>query len=188
MFALFALLEVPELAVEVVLAVALVAGFLLLEGADEGLELLAGAEGGFLFGLGLLDGADGVLHLAVGPADDFGGLAAGFVEDVLAQGADVLELLLVFAGDAFEGPVGGADLLELLVEGAAVAGDLAEVALDADVFFAGALFRIPDQGFRQAGLAGQFEGEGVAGQAGLQLEEGKKPDCLRRRHPYRGRQ
>ena len=64
-----------------------------------------------------------------------------------------------------------ADLFELLVEGPAVAGDLAEVALDAHEFIAGAGFGVLDDFFGQAHLAGQFEGEGVAGQAHLQFEE-----------------
>ena len=66
---------------------------------------------------------------------------------------DVLQLFLVLVRDAFERLVGMLDLLQLLVQRLAVAGDLAQVALDADVFLAGALFRVLDDGFGQAHLA-----------------------------------
>ena len=62
------------------------------------------------------------------------------------------------------------DLLELLVQRPAVAGDLAEVALDADELLAGARLRVLDDALREAHLARELESEGVAGQADLQLE------------------
>ena len=171
LFLLLPLLEGLKLLFQVFLAVAAVGLFLLAEGADELLEFAAGVLGGLFFGLGLLDGADGVLHLPVGLADDFLRLLPGLVEDVPAELLDVGEFFLVFVRDGLEGLVGGPDLLELLVEGAAAPGDAPEIALDADEFFAGAFLRIPDDVLGQAHLAGEFEGEGVAREADFKLEE-----------------
>ena len=87
---------------------------MLLERAEEALELLARGLGLLLLGLSLLDVADGLLDLLARAPDDLLGFQPGLVEDGLLLLADVLEFFLVTLRDALEGLVGMLDLLELL--------------------------------------------------------------------------
>ena len=119
-----------------------------------------------------LDGANGVLYLFVGSADNFLGLALGIVQDAFFHLADALQFFLVFPGEGFQRFVRVADVLELLVQGPAVAGYLAQVAFNAHEFFSRAGFGILDHRFRQPHLACQFECEGIAREADFQLEQG----------------
>ena len=99
-------------------------------------------------------------------------MAFGIVQDVLFHLADALQFFLVFAGEGFQRLVRVADVLEFLVQGPAVAGNLAQVALNPDEFFTRTGFGILDDGFREPHLAGQFKGKGVAREADFQLEQG----------------
>ena len=64
------------------------------------------------------------------------------------------------------------DLLQALVQLAAVAGNLAEVLLYANEFLSGAGLRVFDDGLGKPHLAGELEGEGIAGKADFQGEHG----------------
>ena len=99
------------------------------------------------------------------------GLLAGFVEHLLFEGLGFFELFLVTVGEAFEGPVSRLHLGDLLVEDAAAAGDLPQVALDVDEVAAGTLLGILDHVGGQTHLPGELEGEGIAGDALLELEK-----------------
>ena len=171
LFPLLALLEGFQLLVQILLPVALVLQLLVGQGAQKLRQLAAGVLGGLFLRLGLLDGADGAFHLLVGPLDNFLGLLLRLVQDFLAELLDVLQLLLVAVRHGFQGLVGRADLRQFLVQDPAVPGDLPQVPLDAHELLAGAELGVLDNRFGQAHLAGELEGEGVAGQAHFQREE-----------------
>ena len=108
--------------------------------------------------------------MLVGAPDDVLRLLFRLVEDVPAELLDVGKFFLVLVGDLLEGLVRRADLLEFLVEGLAVPGDLPEVPFDADELFPGSVLRILYDLFGKAHLPGQFEGEGIARETDFELE------------------
>ncbi len=147
------------------------AGFFLPESFLELAQVRTGDLGLVAVGLGFADLANGALHLFVGAVEDLLRLLFGLFQNALFQCFDLAQLLLVLVGQALERLVGGLDAGQLLVEDAAAAGDLAQIALDVDEFAARPLFGVLDHLGRQAHLARQFESEGIARHALLQLEE-----------------
>ena len=117
------------------------------------------------------DFADGPFHLPVGLGQNLLRFALGLVEDVFLQGLDLAQFFLILVREAFERLVGALDTGQFLVEDPAAAGNLPQVALDVHIFAAGPFFGILDYVGRQPHLAGQLEGERVAGHPLLQLEQ-----------------
>ena len=133
-----------------------------------------------LLRLRLLYGPDRVLNLSVSLPNDLLRLLARLLQDLLPHLLDLLQLLLIPLGYALEGLVSVLDALEPLIDGPAVPRDLAQIALDADKLLAGPGLRILDDILRQSGLPRQLEGERVARQPHLQLEE--RSDVLHVEH------
>ncbi len=143
-----------------------------LQGGHEILDLFPRLLGLFLVRLGFFDGADGVFDGPVGAFYDVFGFLRGLVEDVFLFLLDAFEFLLVSFGDAFQGLVGVADVLEFFVQRPAVLDDSAEVSFDAHKLLSDAGLRIFDDGLGQTHLPGQLKGEGIAGKSDVQLEQG----------------
>ena len=152
-------IQLPDFPLNVFVLLLLVVLLLLRQGGDEGLELLAGLLGHFLFRLGLLYGPDGILDLTVGRPDDFLGFFPGPVKNLLLGLLYLLQFLLVLVRNALQSPVGILYLRQLLVEGFPVAGNLAQVPLYADKFLAGTGLGILDDIFGQPHFPGKLKCE-----------------------------
>ena len=166
------MLELAELLLYVVVVVLQFLFLLALEGRDEVLEAASCIPGLLLFSLGLLYGADGVLDSLVGSLDNLLGFLLCLVQDLLLRLLYAFQFLLVPFRDAVEDLVRVLYLLQFLVQGPAAADNLPEVPLHPDEFFTGPVFGVLDNTFRQAHLPGEFECEGIAREADVQLEEG----------------